>query len=178
MHLISQGIAIAPPDAIRASSQSLNPLAEARIASLSLLVPAAGDDLTNALRLADDAAVAEYADAASGWRQVAQGMAEYRRGQFANSLVWMDKALATAGQQNLPGWNRERERNLKAMAYLVESMARRQMQDPVTAQAALSQGMAIIHTQFPPADSGDLGRDWADLLTVQILLREAGSPIH
>jgi hypothetical protein len=57
-------------------------------------------------------------------------------------------------------------------------MARRQMQDPVAAQAALSQGMAIIQTQFPPGDSGDLGKNWADRLSVQILLREAGSPIH
>jgi serine/threonine protein kinase/Tfp pilus assembly protein PilF len=155
-----------------------DPVVAARIASLSLLVPAAGDDLTNALRLADGAAVAEYADAALGWRQAAKGLAEYRRGQFGNSLAWMDKALVTAGQQSLPGWNHERERNLKAMAYLVESMARRQMQDPVAAQAALSQGMAIIQTQFPPGDSGDLGKNWADRLSVQILLREAGSPIH
>jgi hypothetical protein len=139
---------------------------------------AAGDDLTNAVNLADDAAIAEYADGYLVWRQAAKGLAEFRQGLFANSLVWMDRALATAGQQSLPGWNHERERNLKAMAYLVEGMAHQQMQDTVAAQAALHQGIETIEMQFPAPDSGDLGRDWPDWLYAHILLREASSLIH
>jgi len=155
-----------------------DPVVAGRIASLSLLVSAPGDDLSNAVKLANDAAAAEYADAYLGWRQLAKGLAEYRQGRFANSLVWMDKALATAGQKTLPGWNHERERNLKATAFLVESMARRQMSDTVAAQAALNQGIEIIETQFPPADSGDLGRDWPDWLSAHIFLREAKALIQ
>jgi eukaryotic-like serine/threonine-protein kinase len=155
-----------------------DPVVAARIASLSLLTPAAGEDLSNAVNLADDAAAAEYADGYLGWRQVAKGLAEYRQGRFANSLVWMDKAVGTAGQKNLPGWNHERERNLKAIAYLVESMDRRQMQGATAAQAALNQAIEIIQTQFPAAGSGDLGRDWPDWLNAQILLREAKALIQ
>jgi tetratricopeptide (TPR) repeat protein len=159
-------------------AKTRDPVVAARIATLSLLLPAAGDDLTNALNLADDAAGAEYADGYLGLRQFAKGLAEYRRGRFTNSVEWMDKALVTAGQQNLPGWNHERERNLKATAYLVEGMARQQMNDPIVAKAALIKGVEIIETQFPPADSGYLGRDWPDWLIASLLQREAGLLTH
>jgi len=150
-----------------------NPVAAARIARLSLLVPVEGEELVMAVKLADDAAAAEYADGYLGSRQLAEGLAEYRRGRFTNSVVWMDKALVTVGQQSLPGWDHELERNRKATAYLVEGMACCQMHDTVAARAALNKGIEIVETQFPASDSGDLGRDWPDWIIAHILLREA-----
>ncbi|SPE58694.1 putative Mitogen-activated protein kinase kinase [Verrucomicrobia bacterium] len=159
-------------------AQTGDPIVAGRIASLSLLVAAEGEDLASAVKLADEAAAAEYADGSLGWRQLAKGLAEYRRGRFADSVAWMDKALVTAGQQSLPGWNHEVERNRKAMAYFVKGMAHFRMRDPAAAQGALSQGIEIVITQSPAPDSGDLGRDWPDWLIAQLLLQEAQALIH
>jgi tetratricopeptide (TPR) repeat protein len=150
-----------------------DPVVGARIAFLALLVPAVDDDLANALELADRAALAEYPDGYLGWRQLVKGLAEYRRGRFTNSVTWMEKALATAGQPNLPGWSHELERNRKVTAYLVESMAYFQMHNPLAAQAALGQATEIIGQQLPSIDSGDFGRDWPGWIAAHLLLREA-----
>jgi serine/threonine protein kinase len=164
--------------ALEQFSSNIDPVVASRIARLSLLVPADGEDLEMAGKLADDAGAAEYADGNLGWRQLAKGLAEYRRGRFANSVAWMDQVLTTAAQKNLPGWNHERERNLKAMAYLVSSMARYEIHDIAVARESLYQGSNLIATQFPAPDSPDLGRDWPDWLMAMILLREANSLIR
>lgn len=153
-------------------ANSADPVVAARIASLALLVPASEDDLTKALKLADYAALAEYADGYLGSRQLAKGLAEYRRGRFADSVAWMKKALLTAAKQNIPGWGHELERNREAAAYLVESMACFQMNDAGPARSAFNKGLEIIQTQFPTAENDDIGRDWPDWLVAQILLRQ------
>jgi len=150
-----------------------DPVTAAQVAFLALLVTATDDDLTNALKLADAAALAEYPDGYLGVRQLAKGLAEYRRGHFTNSVVWMDKALVTAGQKNLPGWGHELERNRKATAYLVESMAWFQMHNLAAARTALNQATEIVEQQFPSTDTGDVGRDWSGWLATHVLLREA-----
>jgi eukaryotic-like serine/threonine-protein kinase len=159
-------------------AETSDPVTAARIAFLALLVTATDDDLTNALKLADTAALAEYPDGYLGWRQLAKGLAEYRRGRFTNSVAWMDKALFTAGQKNLPGWGHELERNRKAAAYLVESLAWFQMRNPAAARTALNQATDIVEQQFPTTDTGDVGRDWSDWLAAHVLLREAESLIQ
>jgi len=105
-------------------------------------------------------------------------LAEYRRGRFANSVTWLHKVLLTAGQHNLPGWNHEQERNLKAIAYLVESMAHYQMHDPAAAREALNQGSKLIKMQFPAPGSPDIGHDWPDWLAAHIFLQEANALIQ
>jgi tetratricopeptide (TPR) repeat protein len=159
-------------------AKTSDPVMAGRIASLSLLIPAEGEELTTAVKLADDAAGAEYADGYLGTRQLTKGLAEYRRGRFKNSVEWMDKALLTARQQSLPGWNHEQERNRKAMAYLVAAMAQYQLHDTAAARTALDQGTGIIETQFPAADSGDVGHDWPGWLIARRLLQEAKSLIR
>jgi tetratricopeptide (TPR) repeat protein len=154
-------------------SQTGDPVVAAHIAILSLLLPASGDDLNSALKLADDAAMAEYADGFLGMRQWAKGLAEYRRGRFTNAVAWTDKALITAGRQNLPGWDHELERNRRTVACLVKAMAYFQMHNPVAARAALDQAIEIIEKQFPAAVDMDAGRDWPGWLAARILLREA-----
>ena len=164
--------------ALEQFAQNLDPAVAARIAGLSLLVPADGEDLEMAGKLADYAAAAEYADGGIGFRQLVKGLAEYRRGRFANSVSWMDKVLSTASQKNLPGWSHERERNFKAIADLVTSMAKYQMHDPVAARKALDQGSEIIQTQFPSLAAPDMGPDWPDWLIAQIFLQEANTLIR
>ena len=174
----SPGFASHRHNALEQFANSKDTVASTRIAILSLLVPAQDEELAAAVRLADNAAAAEYADAYLGSRQLAKGLAEYRCGRFTNSLEWMDKAVATAGKQTLPGWSHEWERNRQAVAYVVEAMDQYQMRNDVAAQTALRKGNDIIATQFPVSGGGDVGHDWPGWLMARILRREARSMIQ
>jgi hypothetical protein len=90
----------------------------------------------------------------------------------------MNKALATGAQKSLPAWNHERERNRAAVVYLVQAMARHGLGQMAEARADLAKGKQIALTQFPALDSGDLGREWQDMLIARILLREATTLIE
>jgi len=155
-----------------------SPMVAERVARLALLTPLSGADLEAALRLAEIAGAAEYADGDLPWRQLAQGLAEYRRGRLTNAVEWVRKARNLTGQRTLPGWSHEMERNVTAATCFVEGLACHQMHDSVTANSALHQGIRTIQTQFPPSGGGDLGRNWPDCLIAQLLLREASETIH
>ncbi len=147
------------------------------ISRLALLSPARGAELEAAVKLAEIAGTADYPQGLTS-RQVAKGLAEYRNGQFESAIDWMGKALATAAQKDLPGWNHERERNRTATAWLVQAMAHRQLGQTKKADEALSTAADLMDHQFPKVESGDLGREWADLLFASILRREAEAEAH
>ena len=149
-----------------------------QVAKLSLLRPAEGPEIEQAERLADMAAAADYPDWNLAGRQFTKGLAEYRLGHFTGAIEWTGKALTTSGREDLPGWNHERERNREAAAYLVQAMAHQQLNQISEARAALTNGTAIINTQFPDATCGDLGREWQDWLLARILSREAQTLIE
>jgi len=149
-----------------------------QVADLSLLIPAEEPDTEQAEKLADMAAAADYPDWNLAGRQFTKGLAEYRLGHFAGAIDWTGKALTTGARQDLPGWSHERERNRDAAAYLIQAMAHQQLNQIIEAQAALANGMHIIKTQFPSAESGDLGREWQDVLVAGILSREAQTLIN
>jgi len=159
--------------ALNRFSHPANPVIAAQIAGLALLIPASGDELNRALEMADAAATAADADGCLGLRQFSKGLADYRRGQFTNSIVWMDKALATAEQRNLPGWSHELERNRKTAANLVEAMAFFQLHNLPPARAALDRATDLIEKQLPAGNSLDIGWDWPGWITAHILSREA-----
>ena len=143
------------------------------ISKLSLLIPAEGTELRTAAKLADAAGAAEYREIGLGPRQLAKGLSEYRQGNFAVAIGWMDKALATCAQQDLPGWNHERERNRSAMAQAVQAMAHQHLKRSAEARTSLTNAAQIVQTRFPQLASGDVGREWQEWLTAHILLREA-----
>jgi len=148
------------------------------VAKLALLAPLAGAELEAAGRLADLAAAAEYADGNLRWRQFVKGLAEFRRGHFANAIAWQHKVLLANAKRALPGWTREAERNSSAAAYFVLAMAHQQSRQIEQAQSALARGVEIVQTQVPPLATGDIGRDWPDWLIAHILLREAQALIE
>jgi tetratricopeptide (TPR) repeat protein len=148
------------------------------VAKLALLAPLAGAELEAAGRLADLAAAAEYADGNLRWRQFVKGLAEFRRGRFANAVEWQRKVLLANAKRALPGWTREAERNSSAAAYFVLAMAHQQSRQIEEAQSALAKGVEIVQTQVPPLATGDIGRDWPDWLIAHILLREAQALIE
>jgi len=163
-------------DALAKLAHPDSPTKAAQVAELSLLTMADGPEQESAMKLADFAASAEYADYWLAWRQLAKGLAEYRQGRFTSAIEWMDKAQTSVARQDRPGWTHERERNRIAAALLVEAMAHHRLNQPDAAREALAKATEIIQTQMPSAGSGDVGRDWPDWLVVQILQREATTP--
>jgi serine/threonine protein kinase/Flp pilus assembly protein TadD len=150
-----------------------NPVVASQAAALCLLLPAEGAELAAAVKLADEAAAAEYADWNLPARQLAKALAEYRQGRFRSAIAWTTKVLTMSTQQSLPGWNHERERNRCAAAYLVQAMAEQELKEVVPARTALATGVEIVQTQCPLVESGDVGREWQDWLVADILFREA-----
>jgi tetratricopeptide (TPR) repeat protein len=153
------------------------PANAAQVAILALLRPAQGADLQTACELAQFAASA-YSDGTLPWRQFAQGLAEYRQGQYADAIKSMGAVQMSSAQQNLPGWSHERQRNLGASALLVKAMASFQSGQADAARAALKEAAALVETQLPSFESGDVGRDWPNWLIAHIFLREARALIH
>jgi tetratricopeptide (TPR) repeat protein len=158
--------------ALKRFAKPNEPIDAAKVAILALLRPAQGDDLPRAGELARLGASA-YADGTLPWRQFAEGLAEYRQGQYAEAIKLMETVQGTGAQQNLPGWNHERQRNLGASALLVKAMACSQSRQPEAARAALDQGASLVQEHLPASDSGDVGRDWPNWLMAHIFLREA-----
>ncbi|MCX6924723.1 MAG: tetratricopeptide repeat protein, partial [Verrucomicrobia bacterium] len=150
-----------------------SPQSAERIASIALLLPASGGELEAAAKLADQAATADYPDDGLPARQLVKGLAEYRRERFEDALGWLDKAIATCAQPNLPGWKCERQRNLQAAAYLVQAMAYHRLGRKRESSTVLGKGVWIIQNQFPALDSNDLGPAWPGMIAASILQREA-----
>jgi serine/threonine protein kinase len=145
----------------------------AQIAKLALLAPLDGDALKESARLADDAALADYPDVNLSSRQFAKGLAEFRQGRFYESANWTDKAFLSNQQPILPGWSHARQRNRQVMVLLVQAMSRQKMGRTDEARSQYQKAIEIMRTQFPTAESGDIGVEWLDWLTAQTLQREA-----
>ena len=127
--------------AFKQFENSNGPAAAERIARFTLLLPAPQAELASAIKLAETAAAAQYADNGLAWRQFTQGLAEYRQGHFAGAIDWMSQAVKTNDRRDLPGWNHEREANRGAAACFVQAMARQKLGQRVQAQTALARGM-------------------------------------
>jgi serine/threonine protein kinase/tetratricopeptide (TPR) repeat protein len=153
------------------------PASAAQTAILALLRPAQGAELQTTGELAHFAASA-YADGTLPWRQFAQGLAEYRQGQYADAIKSMVAVQLTGARQNLPSWSHERQRNLGASALLIKAMACFQSGQSEPARAALKEGAALVEAQLPALESGDVGRDWPNWLIAHIFLREAEALIQ
>jgi hypothetical protein len=59
------------------------------------------------------------------------------------------------------------------MALLVQAMSRQKSGQVEEARSLYQNAARIMQTQFPSADSGDIGVEWPEWLTAQILQREA-----
>jgi tetratricopeptide (TPR) repeat protein len=149
------------------------PAVAEQVARLALLLPVEGSELAAAAKMADKAAVEGNAYSTLANRQWVKGLAEYRQSRFQGALSWMEKAVASGARRDFPDWTHEHERNRAAAAYLVMAMAHQQLGQSAEARVRLSTATEVMRSQLPEPDSGDLGRDWADVLIVHILRREA-----
>ena len=161
-------------DALVQFADAEDPAIAELISRLAFMGPPDKSESPTALKLANRGAAAEFPQGLAP-RQLAKGLAEYREGQFASAVEWLQKALTTSAQKNLPGWTHERERNREATAWLVIAMAREKMKEPGKADEAFAKGLDLIRNQFPAVGSDDFGREWTDYMMALTLQREAGA---
>jgi serine/threonine protein kinase len=143
----------------------------ASCARACLLIPGAGCDLETAAQIADRAVTDAITnqDSSIHYFGFAKGLAEYRRGHFANSIEWMQKVIQDG--------KTFRDASRDMAAYAVIAMAENQLQQPAQARADLASSVEISGTKLPQPGDADLGDDWHDWLFAHILLREAQAPM-
>jgi len=118
-----------------------------RLAKALLLPPEDQTHLETAVACARQAVQARPRDAAC---QAVMGMAEYRRGNWAEALKWLQEAERSA------------DPNVAALAYCFGAMARRRLGQPFEAQEALGRASRQLRL---PLEMGQLvARDWQEVV--------------
>jgi serine/threonine protein kinase/tetratricopeptide (TPR) repeat protein len=148
------------------------------LARAALLLPGEKADLEPALRMAHQAAKAEYFNGNLLSRQLTESLAHYREGDFAGAIEWARKATTTGSNVPQPGWSHQRMQTLACAAPLLEAMPHQRLRRTAEAQAGLSASVDRVKTQFVASDATDLSRAWPDGIFVQVLIREAQSLIQ
>ena len=162
----------------------LRPLAPAtsvaeRILKICLLRPAGRRDIASLVPLAEVAANTFSATDNSGmelfqfhaaWACVSLALMEYRQGNYAHSVEWSKRCLAT----------RDSNQARTATARVLLAMAYRQLHQTDQAQSELAQGRADIETTFNRGlDRGSRENGfWFDWVFARILLREATAAVE
>jgi WD40 repeat protein/serine/threonine protein kinase/tetratricopeptide (TPR) repeat protein len=135
-----------------------------RTAMTCLLVADAGVDRQLPLQLADRGVAGSGSQTNDKWFPLVKGMADYRAGQFASAIGWLEKSL-TPGAENI---------YLDGTAYLFLAMAHHGLRHGEEAQQALNKARYLMNERFPKADRGQtLGAAWAEWLRFHIVRREA-----
>jgi tetratricopeptide (TPR) repeat protein len=139
-----------------------------RTAKSCLLLPVERADLAVANQFADRAVSVGANDASLVYYQFVKCLAEYRLGQFTNSVEWARKTLTQAGGIS----------ELYVQASSVLAMALHQLKQFDEARATMSKGVEFAKTELPSLDGPDLGDRWHDILIAHILLGEAQTLIE
>jgi len=150
-----------------------DPTLAAQVAEMSLMRAVEGAEMEAVAKLADRGGSAEYCDLGLVQRQFAKGLADYRAGRFESAVQWSEKALASAKKHDLIGWTHERERNRSAAAFFVQAMAHHGLKHTEAAKISFASGAEIVQARFPELESGEMGREWAQMLIARSLFREA-----
>jgi len=141
-----------------------------KTAEACLLVADLGTNSAAAGQLADQALALGKNSYWVYYLQFVKGLAEYRAGHFASAVDWMDKCI---GQPTMVSGPRP-----DGPAYLVQTMALRQLKRSEEARAALAKGTDIVNTKFLKLENAALDENWVDWLIAHILLREAQALIQ
>jgi Flp pilus assembly protein TadD len=134
-----------------------------RTAKACLLLPLSGEQLEAANALAERAVTLGAGDVWMPAFEFAKGLADYRRGEFGSAETLMRHVLAT----------RDKARVRDAQAWFVLAMARHRLGKIEEGRAALDQGAKVVTAELPGLGSSDMGRIWGDVLTANILMRQA-----
>jgi serine/threonine-protein kinase len=148
-------------------SRSTVPEIAERTAKACLILPLGGREQEEACDLADRVIVMARGEARDHWvmpwAKATRGLADYRRGRFAEALAWADRCLI----HDAGIWNRE------LPAQLVRAMALSRLGRLDEARASLARASEVYRTLVAkpggPADGGD----WHDQVICEALRSEA-----
>jgi Flp pilus assembly protein TadD len=141
-----------------------NPEIAERTAKYCLLLPLSGPELDDADRVADRA-VKKATGSVAHWAIAAKGLAEYRRGRFADALAAIEKAQAAAGGDG--------EWNFLLPAGCVRAMALMRLGRRDEARRTLEGASTIYKANMPRELARERDYTWTDLLLCEILHHEA-----
>jgi serine/threonine protein kinase/tetratricopeptide (TPR) repeat protein len=155
--------------------QTANPrICEGTAKSCLLLPSAVGPDgLRLAARVADNALTFSKEGDWLHWRLMTKGLADYRQGRFAEALEMMGRSQKALAEEPDGAAGA-----CEADTFFVSAMARRQLHQPGEARADLNRGLEIVQTKLPRLDNGNLGDQWFDILTADIIRREAKETVE
>jgi tetratricopeptide (TPR) repeat protein len=143
--------------------RTTDPIIAERTAKACLLVPLGETEQEAACELADRAVELARDHWVQPWAEATQGLAAYRRAQFADAVAWADRCLARG-----PGdWNRE------LPSHLVRAMALSQLGRFDEADAALVRASELYRTQVASEGGRANGGGWHDRAVCEVLRREA-----
>jgi tetratricopeptide (TPR) repeat protein len=136
-----------------------------RIAKACLLVPGAPDDAQRPRQLADRAIALAPQHESLAYFELAQGLAEYRAGEFARACAALERCLADQNRMGLYG---------VALAKLLTAMCRFQQGDAEEARPLLVKATRYCDS-LPQTSNGQLLylSDWHDGIAVDLIRREA-----
>ena len=132
-----------------------------RMAKACTLLPPAATELAVIDQWAD---VAITSSPGKGWFQLAKGLADFRHGRFQSAVERLGQSLL----------HRDLQRH--GIPEAVLAMALHQLNRVEEAHAALAKALEHAQKRLPRRDTGDLAEranGWLDLVTAEILLREA-----
>ena len=130
---------------------------------------AAGLDLETASQMAAKALALGQESLWSSFLQLDNGLARYRRGDYAGAVDAMGKVIGQPMNVGRPLPPLERD----VAAYAVLAMAQHQLKQTGAARESLAKATDLAETKLPHLGTNDLERDWVDWLIAHIFLREA-----
>jgi tetratricopeptide (TPR) repeat protein len=95
------------------------------------------------------------------WAHIAKGLAEYRRGNYADAIEWSDMAL-TSGSATV--------HSVAVPANFVKAVAHAHLNEPKKAEMALAAAKKAQAAETPPSKNGPQWNDW---YMGEVMLREA-----
>jgi tetratricopeptide (TPR) repeat protein len=135
-----------------------------RAAKSSLLLPATGEQLAAASRLAERAMTLHPNHWVIPFAHVAAALAAYRRGEFRASVEWCDKALARESEKV---WFRN------AQAHFIRALSESRLGNSAEAHAAYDKAAAILTSVQAAARPNSVGEPWHDFAICEVLQQEA-----
>jgi eukaryotic-like serine/threonine-protein kinase len=152
-----------------------NPLPAERVVKISLLTPADNQLIRSLRPLAEIAAksldgTVPVDPSLAAWRSFSLALMDYRRGSFAEAVVWCERSL------NFQNSNAPRGANVR----LVLAMSHYRLGQVKQARAEFTEARQQVDSQFDRGLQVGNGADgfWFDWLFAQVLLREASSLIE
>lgn len=144
-------------------SMTNDPRIADRMAKSCLILPAEGEELLTAAKLADVSVSYDTNSAVHPWFRFCKGLSEFRLGNFESAKEWMNKVL----EQKSEGSTRDVE------ACMVLAMAEAGLHNRGAAAAAFEEGTKLASHRLRSVSSGDIETGWTDWILARQLAHEA-----